>query len=148
MPNVLNSPRTALIFSLILFFSWQSAAQKAGLEVNRTSAMDRALPVLNVAAAAEQAGHAREHAELVLHQNRNCVSHKLKIPRPLGTAGGFRARSPGRRSENDDYENIGQKIHRARKLGKGSERVNRFFLPSRLQQRLVRAPPQCTPVMS
>ena len=49
MPNVLNSPRTALIFSLILFISMHSAAQKAGLEVNRTSAMDRALPVLNVA---------------------------------------------------------------------------------------------------
>ena len=50
MPNVLNSPRTALIFSLILLCSIRIAAQpKAGLEVNRTSAMDRSLPVLNVA---------------------------------------------------------------------------------------------------
>ncbi|MCE7925858.1 MAG: hypothetical protein DYG98_22640 [Haliscomenobacteraceae bacterium CHB4] len=49
MPNVFNSPGTALIFSLILFTLPPLAAQpKAGLEVNRTSAMDRSLPILNV----------------------------------------------------------------------------------------------------
>ena len=50
MPNLFNSPKTALIFSLILILSNRIAAQpKAGLEVNRTSAMDRSVPVLNVA---------------------------------------------------------------------------------------------------
>ncbi|HRI58706.1 MAG TPA: two-component regulator propeller domain-containing protein, partial [Saprospiraceae bacterium] len=49
MPNLHNSPKTALIFSLILILSIRVAAQpKAGLEVNRTSAMERSVPVLNV----------------------------------------------------------------------------------------------------
>ena len=50
MPNVFTSPRTALIFNLVLISLPYIAAQpKAGLEVNRTSAIDRSLPILNVA---------------------------------------------------------------------------------------------------
>jgi outer membrane protein OmpA-like peptidoglycan-associated protein len=50
MPNIFTSPKTALIFSLISLIVHQLAAQpKAGLEVNRTSAIDRSIPILNVA---------------------------------------------------------------------------------------------------
>ena len=49
MPNLYLRSQTALIVSLSLFFSLHIFAQKAGLEVNRASAIDRSLPVLNVA---------------------------------------------------------------------------------------------------
>ncbi|GAB4494066.1 MAG: hypothetical protein OHK0019_19420 [Saprospiraceae bacterium] len=50
MPNLFASPKTALIFSLVLIcLSPINAQSKTGLEVNRTSAIDRSLPVLNVA---------------------------------------------------------------------------------------------------
>ena len=49
MSNVFTCPKTALLFSVLFIALYPATAQKAGLEVNRTSAMDRSLPVLNVA---------------------------------------------------------------------------------------------------
>ena len=49
MPNLLLRRSPALILSLILCFFNIAGAQKAGLEVTRTSAIDRDLPVLNIA---------------------------------------------------------------------------------------------------
>ena len=53
MFNPMPRRSTVLIFSLLSLFLNKNLAQKAGLEVTRTTAMDRAQPILNVAVDAE-----------------------------------------------------------------------------------------------